>query len=127
MGCPEARQSRGSEIWRICCAMWEDNKTRSKWVIVNRCYFPDDLPEAIGQPCSPESNEVYESNHGSTIIAGLIRGPCEVLPPGKFIEENERRSRLGTGANDQPLFLCKCVSLFLKSVPYDFMMNQKVY
>ncbi|CAL5358757.1 unnamed protein product [Camellia sinensis] len=39
---------------------------------------------------------VYESNHGSTIIAGLIRGPCEVLPPGKLIEENERRSRLGT-------------------------------
>ncbi|KAL7217887.1 hypothetical protein ACSBR2_011171 [Camellia fascicularis] len=88
-------------------AMWEDNKTRSKWVIINRCYFPDDLPEAVGRPCYPESNEVYESNHGSTIMAGLIRGPCEVLPPGKFIEENERRSRLGTGANDQPLFLCK--------------------
>ncbi|CAL5390385.1 unnamed protein product [Camellia sinensis] len=99
-------------------AMWEDNKTRSKWVIVNRCYFPDDLPEAVGRPCYPESNEVYESNHGSTIMAGLIRGPCEVLPPGKFIEENERRSRLGTGANDQPLFLCKCNG---------FMMNQKVY
>ncbi|KAF5949451.1 hypothetical protein HYC85_011444 [Camellia sinensis] len=75
-------------------AMWEDNKTRSKWVIVNRCYFPDDLPEAVGRPCYPESNEVYESNHGSTIMAGLIRGPCEVLPPGKFIEENERRSRV---------------------------------
>ncbi|KAH7844718.1 hypothetical protein Vadar_030942 [Vaccinium darrowii] len=90
-------------------AMWEDNKSRSKWVFVNRCYFPDDLPEAVGRPCSPESNEVYESNHGSTIGAGLIRGPCVVLPPSKFNEESGRRSRLGPGANDglQPLFLCK--------------------
>ncbi|KAE9456467.1 hypothetical protein C3L33_11554, partial [Rhododendron williamsianum] len=39
-------------------AMWEDNKTRSKWVFVNRCYFPNDLPEAVGRPCSPESNEL---------------------------------------------------------------------
>ncbi|XP_058213054.1 uncharacterized protein LOC131324886 isoform X4 [Rhododendron vialii] len=90
-------------------AMWEDNKTRSKWVFVNRCYFPNDLPEAVGRPCSPESNEVYESNHGNTIVAGLIRGPCVVLPPSKFNEESGRRSRLGPGANDglQPLYLCK--------------------
>ncbi|XP_057474781.1 uncharacterized protein LOC130762923 [Actinidia eriantha] len=90
-------------------SMWEDNKTRSKCIIVNRCYFPSDLPEAVGRPCSPESNEVYESTHGSTIMAGLIRGPCEVLPPSKFIEESERRSRLGTGTNNglRPVFLCK--------------------
>ncbi|GFZ07394.1 RING/FYVE/PHD zinc finger superfamily protein [Actinidia rufa] len=90
-------------------SMWEDNKTRSKCIIVNRCYFPGDLPEAVGRPCSPESNEVYESTHGITIMAGLIRGPCEVLPPSKFIEESERRSRLGTGINDglRPVFLCK--------------------
>ncbi|KAI8005797.1 putative BPI/LBP family protein [Camellia lanceoleosa] len=92
-------------------AMWEDNKTRSKWVIVNRCYFPCDLPETVGRPCSPETNEVYESNHGSAMLAGLIRGPCEVLPPGKFIEESERRSRLGSAANDGlwPLFVCKWI------------------
>ncbi|CAL5341658.1 unnamed protein product [Camellia sinensis] len=102
-------------------AMWEDNKTRSKWVIVNRCYFPCDLPETVGRPCSPETNEVYESNHGSAMMAGLIRGPCEVLPPGKFIEESERRSRLGSAANDGlwPLFLCKPGG-------DGFMMNQKV-
>ncbi|KAG5544870.1 hypothetical protein RHGRI_017359 [Rhododendron griersonianum] len=89
-------------------AMWEDNKTRSKWVFVNRSYFPNDLPEADGRPCSPESDEVYESNHGNTIVAGLIRGPCVVLPPSKFNEESGRRSRLGPGANDglQPLYLC---------------------
>lgn len=44
-------------------AMWEDNKTRSKWVFVNRCYFPNDLPEADGRPCSPESNEVVVYMH----------------------------------------------------------------
>ncbi|KAA8527017.1 hypothetical protein F0562_008754 [Nyssa sinensis] len=90
-------------------AMWEDGKTRSKWVTINRCYFPGDLPEVVGRPCTPESNEVYESNHASTMMAGLIQGPCEVLPPGKFVEESERRIRLGTGTNDGlwPLFLCK--------------------
>ncbi|XAR67413.1 hypothetical protein NMG60_11002165 [Bertholletia excelsa] len=90
-------------------AMWEDNKTGSKWVVVNLCYFPVDLPEPVGRPCSPESNEVYESNHGSTVMASSIQGPCEVLPPGKFIEEKQKRSCLGTGANDglRPLFLCK--------------------
>ncbi|KAL6975245.1 hypothetical protein U1Q18_024041 [Sarracenia purpurea var. burkii] len=99
-------------------AMWEDNKTRSKWVKVDRCYFPGDLPEAVGRPCSPENSEVYESNHCSTITAGLIRGPCEVLPPRKYIEESERRSRLGIGANDglRPLFLCKWFFDELKGV-----------
>ena len=38
--------------------MWEDNKTRSKWVIVNQCYFPGDMPQTAGHPCSPDSNEV---------------------------------------------------------------------
>ncbi|CAK9163889.1 unnamed protein product [Ilex paraguariensis] len=90
-------------------AMWEDSKTRSKWVMVNRCYFPDDLPEEVGCPPVPESNEVYESNHESTVMAGLIQGPCEVLPPRQFIKESERRTLLGMEANDglQPLFLCK--------------------
>ncbi|KAG5538864.1 hypothetical protein RHGRI_019415 [Rhododendron griersonianum] len=57
--------------------------------------------------CS-DLDEVYESNHGNTIVAGLIRGPCVVLPPSKFNEESGRRSRLGPGANDglQPLYLC---------------------
>lgn len=39
--------------------MWEDRKTGSKWVIVNSCYFPSDLPENVGRPSTPESNEVY--------------------------------------------------------------------
>lgn len=38
--------------------MWEDSKTGSKWIIVTRCYFPGDLPENVGRPCAPESNEV---------------------------------------------------------------------
>ncbi|KAE8125468.1 hypothetical protein FH972_020273 [Carpinus fangiana] len=90
-------------------SMWEDSKTGSKWVIVTRCYFPGDLPENVGRPCAPESNEVYESNHESTIMAGLIQGPCEVLPPAKFSEESERRSQAGPNASIalQPVFLCK--------------------
>lgn len=90
-------------------AMWEDEKTKKKWVTVTRCFFPDDLPEGVGRPCAPETNEVYESNHESTLLAGLIHGPCEVLPPSKFCEENAVRSRLRARGSDRrkPLFLCK--------------------
>ncbi|KAJ4976452.1 hypothetical protein NE237_001558 [Protea cynaroides] len=90
-------------------ALWEDNKTRSKWAIMNRCYLPGDLPEVVDQPCTPENNEVYESNHDSTVMAGLIQGPCQVLPPNKFKAESERRSHLLHRENDglQPVFLCK--------------------
>ncbi|XP_008227014.1 PREDICTED: uncharacterized protein LOC103326553 [Prunus mume] len=92
-------------------SMWEDRKTGSKWVIVNRCYFPGDLPENVGRPSTPESNEVYESNHDSTVMAGLIQGPCEVLTPTKFSKECEKRSNLGPEANNelQPIFLCKWI------------------
>lgn len=38
--------------------MWEDTGTGSKWVMVNRCFFPNDLPEAVGCPCAPETSEV---------------------------------------------------------------------
>lgn len=83
-------------------SMWEDGKTRSKWFVASRCYFPADLPEAVGRPCSPEINEVYESNHDTILSAGSIEGPCEVLPPRTFIEETKRRTRLGS-----PLYICK--------------------
>ncbi|KAK9080676.1 hypothetical protein SSX86_000434 [Deinandra increscens subsp. villosa] len=90
-------------------AMWEDSKTTKKWVTVTRCFFPDDLPEGVGRPCAPEGNEVYESNHETTLMAGLIHGPCEVLPPSKFSEESDLRTRLKSRANDRPeaIFLCK--------------------
>ncbi|XP_016581358.2 uncharacterized protein LOC107878760 isoform X1 [Capsicum annuum] len=92
-------------------AMWEDIKTGMKWVTVNRCYFSRDLPHAVGRPCSLESNEVYLSNCSSTIMAGQIQGPCEVLPPSKFNEERERRSHLETRPNGglQPLYICKWI------------------
>ncbi|XP_076931945.1 uncharacterized protein LOC143597291 isoform X2 [Bidens hawaiensis] len=90
-------------------AMWEDGKTKEKWVTVTRCFFPDDLPEGVGRPCAPEFSEVYESNHETTIVAGLIHGPCEVLPPSKFVEESDLRSRSTSkaGESPKPLFLCK--------------------
>ncbi|XP_076897587.1 uncharacterized protein LOC143550925 [Bidens hawaiensis] len=89
--------------------MWEDGKTKEKWVTVTRCFFPDDLPEGVGRPCAPEFSEVYESNHETTIVAGLIHGPCEVLPPSKFVEESDLRSRSTSkaGESPKPLFLCK--------------------
>ncbi|KAK4341878.1 hypothetical protein RND71_037694 [Anisodus tanguticus] len=92
-------------------AMWEDIKAGKKWVIVNQCYFPRDLPHAVGRPCSLESNEVYLSNCSSTVMAGQIQGPCEVLPPSKFNEERERRSRLETRPNGglRPLYICKWI------------------
>ncbi|KAL5804024.1 hypothetical protein ACOSQ3_030824 [Xanthoceras sorbifolium] len=90
-------------------AMWEDTRNGSKLIMVNRCFFPADLPEAVGCPCSPESSELYESNNESIVMAGLIRGPCEVLPSAKFREESERQSQLGAEANKgrRSLFLCK--------------------
>ncbi|KAF4378063.1 hypothetical protein F8388_020699 [Cannabis sativa] len=93
----------------LMLSMWEDSKTGSKWVIVNRCYFPGDLPENVGRPCTTDSNEVYDSNHDSTIMAGLINGPCEVLPLTKFKDENERRSQLNADSNSRlhPIFICK--------------------
>ncbi|KAL3364691.1 hypothetical protein AABB24_013463 [Solanum stoloniferum] len=92
-------------------AMWEDIKAGKKWITVNRCYFPRDLPHAVGHPCSLESNEVYLSNCSTTVMAGQIQGPCEVLPLSKFNEERERVSRLETGPNGglQPLYLCKWI------------------
>lgn len=39
-------------------AMWEDKNNATKWVMVNQCYFPGDLPEAVGRPCGLESSEV---------------------------------------------------------------------
>ncbi|CAA2997153.1 phd finger [Olea europaea subsp. europaea] len=91
--------------------MWEDKNTRMKWVSVNRCYFPGDLPESVGRPCGLESSEVYESTRLSEIMAGLIQSPCEVLPPRKFAEESERRARSRTQPNDhlEPLYLCKWI------------------
>ncbi|GAB4846085.1 hypothetical protein Ancab_025083 [Ancistrocladus abbreviatus] len=85
-------------------AMWEDTKTNSKWVMVNRCYFPADLPDSVGHPCAPESNEVYDSNDNLTLMAGLIEGPCEVLVAKTFGEDDR-----GTQVNDRrwPIFQCK--------------------
>ncbi|GLU23835.1 hypothetical protein SLE2022_398110 [Rubroshorea leprosula] len=90
-------------------AMWEDAETGRKFVDVRRCYFPSDLPETVGRPYTPESSEVYESNNDITVMVGLIRGPCEVLPATKFKEESEKRSQLGTKANKEsrPIFLCR--------------------
>ncbi|KAK8630213.1 hypothetical protein V6N13_079016 [Hibiscus sabdariffa] len=90
-------------------AMWEDTKTGIKWVVVKRCYFPNDLPEGVVHPCAPETSEVYESNNDSTIMASSIQCPCEVLPTAKFKEESERRSQLGIEANKglRAIFLCK--------------------
>ncbi|KAL8131676.1 uncharacterized protein LOC141711701 [Apium graveolens] len=90
-------------------SMWADRKTRSMWVIASRCYFPADLPKGVGRPFAPDNNEVYESNHDTAMRAGLIEGPCKVLPPRLFAEESQRKTRRGTEARGglQPLFVCK--------------------
>ncbi|CAN4102665.1 unnamed protein product [Withania somnifera] len=92
-------------------AMWEDIKAGKKWVTVNRCYFPGDLPHAVGRPCSLESNEVYLSNYSSTVMASQIQGPCKVLPPSKFNEERGRISHPEARPNGglQPLYICKWI------------------
>ncbi|KAF8017422.1 hypothetical protein BT93_H2559 [Corymbia citriodora subsp. variegata] len=89
-------------------AMWEDSKTGLKWFDITRCYFPGDLPNNVAHPFVPDGNEVFESNHDSSVMACSIQGPCEVLPPAKYKEETERRSHVGSEANVRlrPLFLC---------------------
>ncbi|KAJ8766537.1 hypothetical protein K2173_023784 [Erythroxylum novogranatense] len=88
--------------------MWEDSKTGLKWVTVEQCYFPVDLPEGVGHPCGPESNEVYESNHEYSVVASLIQGPCKVLPSTKFKEDCERSEmETDTSTRSHPVFLCR--------------------
>ncbi|GER32416.1 PHD finger family protein [Striga asiatica] len=92
--------------------MWEDKSTSEKWVTVNQCYLPSDLPEAVGRPCGLESSEVYESTCGRALLAGLIESPCKVLPPRGYAEESERRAQLGNQPNDRnlpPLYVCKWI------------------
>ncbi|XP_074310879.1 uncharacterized protein LOC141646814 [Silene latifolia] len=67
--------------------MWEDSQTSSNWLLVHKCYFPDDLPGEVGRPGAPQINEVYESTHDSSVMAGSVQGPCQVLPFRKFGEE----------------------------------------
>lgn len=55
--------------------------------------------------------QVYLSTYSSTVMAGLIQGPCEVHAPRNFTEESERRVRLAKGSDNlsRPLYLCKYV------------------
>lgn len=41
--------------------MYEDSKTRLKWFLLSRYYFPGELPENVGHPCITDSNEVKYS------------------------------------------------------------------
>uniref|UniRef100_A0A7N0ZYY9 Uncharacterized protein n=1 Tax=Kalanchoe fedtschenkoi TaxID=63787 RepID=A0A7N0ZYY9_KALFE len=75
-------------------AMWEDIRSGEKWLLVSRCYFPCDLPEAVELNHVPQENEVYESDCASTIMAGLIKGPCKVLTPDEFRKESEKNTLL---------------------------------
>ncbi|KAL9236262.1 hypothetical protein vseg_010954 [Gypsophila vaccaria] len=84
--------------------MWEDSQTSSNWLLVHRCYFPDDLPGEVGRPGAPQINEVYESTHDNRVMAGSIQGPCQVLPFRKFGEEADR-SDLASQGNVGPVFV----------------------
>ncbi len=39
-------------------ALWEEKSTGAKWVKVNWCYYPSDLPVEIGEFASADDNEV---------------------------------------------------------------------
>ncbi|KAJ8431678.1 hypothetical protein Cgig2_007500 [Carnegiea gigantea] len=99
-----------SKISLLIQGMWEECRTGSKWLIVHKCYFPDDLPKEVGRPGAPQSNEVYESTHDSNVMATVIQGLCEVLPFRKFGEETDRRNQ-GPHTNDRtgPVFIRKYI------------------
>ncbi|KAH8949788.1 hypothetical protein BDL97_10G049800 [Sphagnum fallax] len=87
-------------------ALWEEKSTGAKWVKVNWCYYPSDLPVETGQPASADDNEVYESNHSDNNLVGSIHGPCQVLPPIQYQQEIERQSK-ETSEALPPVFLCR--------------------
>lgn len=91
--------------------LWEDDDTGSKWVRVNWCYYPNDIPQMVRRPTPPEKDEVYESNHGDNNLVGSIQGPCQVLPSENYKEEIEKRMTLLKGGHEvpafHPVFLCK--------------------
>ncbi|KAJ7549866.1 hypothetical protein O6H91_07G072500 [Diphasiastrum complanatum] len=91
--------------------LWEDIATGSKWVRVNWCYYPNDIPTIAGCPEKPEEDEVYESNHCDNNLVGSIQGPCKVLSPQMFYIETERRMKLRNSgvstSNHDPIFLCR--------------------
>ncbi|GJW74242.1 hypothetical protein Tco_0133612 [Tanacetum coccineum] len=64
---------------------------------------------SIGCSSSKIKRMVYESNHESSLATGLIHGPCEVLPPSKFVEETgvRTRSRARGGDRSKTPFLSK--------------------
>ncbi|XP_051135677.1 uncharacterized protein LOC127254558 isoform X2 [Andrographis paniculata] len=91
-------------------AMWEDTCTSKKWVSVNRCYFPGEMPEGVCHPCSLSSSEVYESAQSITLLMdGLIESPCKVLPAGEFDEETEKRKDLNGCFASIPMYLCRWI------------------
>ncbi|EFJ31269.1 hypothetical protein SELMODRAFT_408842 [Selaginella moellendorffii] len=90
--------------------LWEDLESGAKWVRVNWCYYPNDMPAIAGRPDDAEAGEVYESNHCDNNLVGSIQGPCQVLVPQKYAEETARRQNLfPAGAADElpPIFLCR--------------------
>ncbi|CAM8957489.1 unnamed protein product [Rhodiola kirilowii] len=95
-------------------AMWEDVRSGEKWLLIKHCYFPCDLPEAVVRTSAPQTNEVYESDHESTIMADLIKGPCKVLSPDEFRKDCDKNTQLGfeseAGEGRGPVYVCKYVS-----------------
>ncbi|OAE33108.1 hypothetical protein AXG93_862s1000 [Marchantia polymorpha subsp. ruderalis] len=91
--------------------LWEDLSTSHKWVRVSWCYYPTDIPLAMGRPGRAEPDEVYESNHCDNNLVGSIQGPCFVLPPKKYRMELERRKELqkrgGSRDAHPPVFLSR--------------------
>ncbi|XP_024021193.1 uncharacterized protein LOC21395655 [Morus notabilis] len=103
------RSSSGKLLPAKLQSMYEERKTKLKWFRLSRYYFPGDLPENVGRPCTTDCNEVFETDRRVIIMAQSVQGPCEVLPPSKYKEETERRnqSSLEPSSGLQPVFLCK--------------------
>ncbi len=49
--------AQNANIWMLQ-ALWEEKSTGAKWVKVNWCYYPSDLPVETGQPALADDNEV---------------------------------------------------------------------
>ncbi|CAN6477596.1 unnamed protein product [Victoria cruziana] len=83
--------------------LWEDNTNGTKWARVSMCYSHSNLPQTVGQPCTPEENEVYESNHRNDVLVQLVQGPCSVMPENRYRQEKESEA----SKSSRPLLFCR--------------------
>ncbi|GLJ15404.1 hypothetical protein SUGI_0252870 [Cryptomeria japonica] len=48
--------------------LWEDDDTGSKWARVNWFYYPNDIPQTVSRPTTPEKDEIHDAQREARSI-----------------------------------------------------------